>query len=95
MNLKDIWAYIRTGHNTYLIYPISMIQFALIAYEFSGVSTIFTSPLRFMMVGLVIYVPVVIVLGVLHQRYQVETDMRVHYAPIMDRLDKIEELIRK
>lgn len=92
--IKRRWWELRIGHTQYLAFFLSFSNFLLIAYNFLVTNLIDINLLFFAIFAISCYVPLSIYVGHLHKKKQLETDVNVQFKPILDRLDKIMEIIQ-
>jgi hypothetical protein len=102
--LKKRWFDFRMGHNTYLGFLLSFVNFLLITYNFLVsqipiLNEIFPGILEFAIAGALVYVPVAILIGHVHNMKQLGTDQLMqaeknpYFERIFRRLDDIEKKI--
>ena len=97
--IKRRWFEFRNGHGTYLSFFLSFTNFLLITYNLlidrvSFLCGLFSNVAVFAVVGILIYVPLAIVVGRLHNKKQLSTDMEVVSRANPVSMDIVERLKR-
>ena len=78
------WSDFRQGHNTYLTYFLSFMNFSILVFEFVLIQLavyfpillqIFPTLVHFFVIFIVCYFPVAAIIGWLHRRYQMPIDV--------------------
>jgi hypothetical protein len=100
--LKRRWFEFRAGHNTYLAFILSFTNFLLITYNFligkiPFLSDVFSNLWVFAILLVVIYIPMAVVVGRVHNKKQLSVDNEVTARAnpltmeIIERLERIEK----
>ena len=100
--LKRRWFDFRMGHNIYLSFLLSFMNFLLISYTFlvsqiPFLNELFPGILEFAVVGALVYVPTSVAIGHFHNKKQLGTDLLIqaeknpYFERIFKRLDTIEK----
>jgi hypothetical protein len=100
------WFDFRMGHSTYFAFFLSFTNFLLITYNFlvsdiQFLKDIFPNMAYFVVFSALAYIPLATIVGHWHKKKQLATDITVQayknpfYKMILDRLDRIEEEIKK
>ena len=100
------WYESRMGHSTYLSFILSLTNFLVISYTFlvtqiPVLQSLFSSIAYFTVVFVIVYIPVTVYVGHLHNRKQLPTDLTVAaeknpiYLTILEKLDKLEKQLQE
>lgn len=96
--LKRFWFDFRNGHNTYLSFFLSFINFVLISYNFLIGGFI---PLWFFIILLLFtYIPLAVFVGFLHRKKQLSTDivlqadLNPYWKEVLKELEEIKEMVK-
>lgn len=104
--IRRRWYDFRVGHSTYLGFLLSLTNFLLIVYNFlisqvTYLRALFPDLWVFCLVSAFVYCPLAMYIGYWHRKHQLNTDLTMQaeknpiYFEIMERLDKIEEILKK
>ena len=74
----------RTGHTIYLMFPLTLVNFVLVAYRFliEGdplLEELISSLWEFGLIFLISYIPISIIIGFWHRKTQLSTDNSIKY----------------
>jgi len=103
---KRRWFDFRMGHGTYLSFLLSFTNFLLISYNFlitqvPFLNELFPSIVEFTVVGAVVYIPLATYIGHWHNTKQLGVDVMVqadknpYYQILIEKLDRIEQELKK
>lgn len=79
--MKRRWLDFRNGHSVYLVFAIAFIQFVVLTYtlaveRISYLKEAFPSMWTWGTVFVIVYIPLAIIIGHLHRKFQVPTETR-------------------
>lgn len=80
--LARLWLYFRLGHSTYLVFAYSFAQFIIIAYallidRIPFLKALFPRMSLFIVFFLASYIPIAIVMGLLHKKVQMPIEAAI------------------
>ena len=100
------WYDFRTGHNTYLVFFLSLTNFLLIAYNFLVLqvpilASLFPNILIFGVFSLMVYIPLAMYIGYWHRKNQLNTDLVLQaeqnpiYIELKRDIEEIKEMLNQ
>jgi hypothetical protein len=104
--LKRRWTEFRFGHNIYLVYLLSLFNFAIISYRLlveyiPFLKMLFPSFTIYILILIICYPPTAIIIGRIHRKKQLKTDIMIQIEQnpviqeILYRIRRIEEILNE